>query len=612
MQIFLRPQPRIEKFLRKDSSLSVELRSNQLNNLIMDYYGIEFPAGIIRIMIEYENTDNVIHHQYQQYVAPILLQDHYPRKLLYTYKILNYTSSILAIGASFYHLSRWLNQATLSYTPSSHTNTQHNHSLPTFLTLFPIPGSLKTLLTSQYTFPSLYPSVYVTVPIFALWTSFEFMKNIIFFNTNRNISKLSYFMPVDRRTESITNALFNDWNELLYTDNYGLSPNRFVMSYTNDMRYVLEGYNRYIRVDENDQDSPQSIHFGEEPIVVPSPKYYNRSTRLPLPSYKHFLIQNNTLFTIIMLHHTLLPVSRILLKWNHLFLYNPNQKLQSITSHKSIFFPFNSHNTFAKLSNILLSHTYCLLHVVATSIIPVLCLRSVVFNNVSPRVQNVLNPMYINNNANAANAAMAPQDSDDEDADVDDRGGSRNAFQEFVDRWSLSNQLTSISLMLSMVPYVNNFYAMVSVFSFGMTLGEGEDIMRWGALRLSQNNRDNHKNISKINNVGYTYYTPWIAGVIGITCSFTIEVWASSHNMLMANKFKRLSLICLLLSICMSFGNRSYLETGFYLKYRHGRNIFEKMSQYAVEMELGIKQWIHNIRERNSLRHKRDAVRIPV
>eukprot|EP01084_Bolivina_argentea_P200716 343188_1 len=664
MQRFLRNQPQIESFLNKDASLSIELRSNQLHSVIINYYEIELPFGLIRIIISYENNDHVIHHQYQQYVAPKLLIDHYPRKLLYIYKLLNYTSSIITITASFYHLHRWLKQAATinsdtlpstatittinNYNKLQQQSISHSNSLPKFLTLFPIPGSLTifnnitpNLFASSQYYNSLYPSIYTTVPLFALWTGLEFMKNIIFFNTNRNISKLSYFMPVNRETQSITNSLFNDWNEFLYTDNYGLSPKRFIMSYTNDIQYVFSGYdehNHLIRVDEDDHGT--NVNFDEEyetkrninnnfddrnininrynykrdSIVVPHPKLSSRNNRLPLPNYKHFLFQNNTLFTIIMLHSTLLPVSRALLHWNHFFLPKNNKSnLQSITSHKTnTFYIQNAASKLMKLSNIILSHTYCLLHVVSTSIIPVLGLRSIIFGNMSTQLQNVLNPIHINNNANAANAALAQHqhsDSDDEEFD-DNTNPNRNAFEEYIDKWSLSNHLTSISLMLSMVPYVNNFYAMMSVFSFGMTLGEGEDIMRWSAYRLVQNNVGHHNNTAKINKVWYAYYIPWITGVIGITCSFTIEVWASSNNVMMANRFKRISLICLLLSICMSFGNRSYLETGFYLKYTNGRNLFEKMTQYAVEIELGIKNWIANMQERSKRRFTEDSLTI--
>merc|ERR1719229_1882226 len=132
--------------------------------------------------------------------------------------------------------------------------------------------------------------------------------------------------------------------------------------------------------------------------------------------------------------------------------------------------------------------------------------------------------------------------------------------------------------------------------------------MRWSAYRLVQNNVGHHNNTAKINKVWYAYYIPWITGVIGITCSFTIEVWASSNNIIMANRFKRISLICLLLSICMSFGNRSYLETGFYLKYKNGRNLFEKMTQYAVEIEIGLKNWIANMQRRNKRRFTEDSL----
>ena len=137
-------------------------------------------------------------------------------------------------------------------------------------------------------------------------------------------------------------------------------------------------------------------------------------------------------------------------------------------------------------------------------------LRSAIFGNISSHLQNVLNPMHLNNNANAANVAIAQGQHSDENDDDEQANNHRNAFEEYIDKWSLSNNLTSISLMLSMVPYVNNFYAMMSVFSFGMTLGEGEDIMRWSSYRLGQNNMNM---VTKVDGVLYTYYIPWIAGL---------------------------------------------------------------------------------------------------
>merc|ERR1712228_499894 len=379
------------------------------------------------------------------------------------------------------------------------------------------------------------------------------------------------------------------------------------------------GHLRLVIVDEID-DRGSNINFNERMhspqnsnlIIVPSPKYALKNNKLPLPTWGHFLLQSNTLFAIIMLHCRLLPISRCLLNFNHLFLPNdtrPNTKryetLQSITSHRNQSLDYVT-SGFMKVSNIVSSHVYCLLHVVSTSIIPVLCLRSAIFGNISNHLQNVLNPMHLNNNANAANVALAQHQNDDNNDDDEQANNHKNAFEEYIDKWSLSNHLTSISLMLSMVPYVNNFYAMMSVFSFGMTLGEGEDIMRWSTYRLTQNNAND---ASKVNNVLYTYYIPWITGVIGITSSFTIEVWASSNNIVMAQRFKRISLICLLFSICLSFGNRSYLESGFYLKYTNGRNIFEKMTQFAVEIELGIKHWIKTLQQKNNgQRHRNDRL----
>ena len=302
---------------------------------------------------------------------------------------------------------------------------ENNSNLPKFLKLFPIPGSLLSniapnLFSNSYS--SLYPSIYISLPIFLVWTGFEFIKNILFFNTNRNIQKLSYYMPFDSKSKSITNNLFNDWNKFFYSDNYGLSPKRFVTSYTNDMKYMFHSIKdddyRLVRVDEHnsttthydddlsddDEEDDYSYHHNRNrtrnSIIVPNPKYRNRNSSLPLPTFKHFLLQNNTLFSIIMLHCTLLPISRLLLKFNALFLPNKNQShshysstinggkfksLQSITSHKN-----NSLNSATskvlKLSTILLSHTYCMLHVVCTSIIPIIAIRSSIFRNLSTQL----------------------------------------------------------------------------------------------------------------------------------------------------------------------------------------------------------------------------------
>ena len=43
-----------------------------------------------------------------------------------------------------------------------------------------------------------------------------------------------------------------------YSDNHGLCPKRFILSYTNEMQYILEkdnDQNQLIRVDENDEYS---------------------------------------------------------------------------------------------------------------------------------------------------------------------------------------------------------------------------------------------------------------------------------------------------------------------------------------------------------------------
>lgn len=455
-----------------------------------------------------------------------------------------------------------------------------------------------------------------------LWTGLEFAKNVIFFNANRNIQKLSYFMPVDVKAKSITNSLFNDWNELFYSDNFGLSTNRFITSYTEEMDYILEDINhqnqrrhreavqdrydrshhrhRYVRVDERDdivhpidfhdefdriedrrsvsneydgdsepsdpsheiqghhevteysmslrpererRDSDRTDHsqhsmasnlsysesMASEVVnpVVPNPKYWRRCSALPLPTYRHFMLQNNTLFAMIMLHCTLLPASRMLLQFNHLFLpntatrLNPRNKfenLQSMTSHKGD--ALNQAATqLMKLSNIVLSHTYCMLHVAAASVLPVFGLRGVIFGNLSPESRSYLNPMHLNHNANMGLLTFVVRNrgngrnrnngnGDDgngnedelnaEDREWIEKKRRKNASAEFLDRWSLSNHLTSISLMLSMVPYVNNFYAMISVFSFGMTLGEGEDIMGWTTNRLHQNNVGNARATDRV------------------------------------------------------------------------------------------------------------------
>ena len=76
----------------------------------------------------------------------------------------------------------------------------------------------------------------------------------------------------------------------------------------------------------------------------------------------------------------------------------------------------------------------------------------------------------------------------------------------------------------------------------------------------------------------------------------------------MAERFKRISLCMLLLSICTGFGNRSYLESGYYLKYREGRNLFEKMTQFAVGIENGLKDLIKALREGKKHRTRRGVL----
>ena len=123
--------------------------------------------------------------------------------------------------------------------------------------------------------------------------------------------------------------------------NCELSPKRFVSSYTNDMHSKFDSNNdeniRLVFVDEHDQGSHinsdrERGHRGHSPqnnIIVSSPKYALKSNTLPLPKLRHFVQKRNTLFALTMLHSTLLPISRCLLKFNHLFLPNvtrPNTK----------------------------------------------------------------------------------------------------------------------------------------------------------------------------------------------------------------------------------------------------------------------------------------------
>merc|ERR1712032_1170511 len=119
---------------------------------------------------------------------------------------------------------------------------------------------------------------------------------------------------------------------------------------------------------------------------------------------------------------------------------------------------------------------------------------------------------------------------------------------------------------------------------------------------MGQNNTDSTSVTNKINRVRGAFYAPWILGVVGITCSSTIEVWASSMNRAMAHRFKQISLASLMMSVCLLFGNRSYLESGFYLKYKSGRDIFERISELAVDIELGIKDAVWNVQKHSERR----------
>merc|ERR1719242_482480 len=220
-----------------------------------------------------------------------------------------------------------------------------------------------------------------------------------------------------------------------------------------DSRMLRERRDSAQSVHSNSSDSHHSMHSHESiaaysdsmqsdvPIVVPNPKYWRRLSSLPLPSYRHFMLQNNTLFSMRLLHCTLLPASRVLLQFNPLFLpntatrLNPRNKfenLQSMTSHKG--HALNQAATqLMKFSNIMLSHTYCMLHVAAASILPVIGLRRVISGNLSPDLQNAVNPINIHanpatvlfvanlRNGNGNDGNNNNNNSDDDDLNAEDQ-----------------------------------------------------------------------------------------------------------------------------------------------------------------------------------------------
>jgi len=348
-----------------------------------------------------------------------------------------------------------------------------------------------------------------------------------------------------------------------------------------------------VRVDEH-LSAAEPIDFsGEElvdgravrvPNVLPrnpnrrniSSRQRNRQNRYRnrFPSWRHFMFQGNTVFCALFLHCSVLPISRALMK-------------------ASPWIARAASSLWPSTSKVMVGHAYCVLHIAASSIVPVLGLRSLIFGNLSPHLNNALNPAMA---ANAANNADSDSDSESDSESANELSRKR-VFEEYLDKWSLSNQLCSVSLMLSMVPFVSNVYAMLSVFCFGMSLGEAEDIMRWTHYRLKHHSDGEFERSDTLDRVRASYYAPWILGVVGITTAFTIEVWATAGNVRMAHRFKRVSLAALSLSVALSFGHRSYLETGYFLRYTKGRDVFERMSEVVVRAEIGVRELAQRICE---------------
>merc|ERR1712087_659066 len=99
-----------------------------------------------------------------------------------------------------------------------------------------------------------------------------------------------------------------------YSDNFGLCPKRFISSYTS----IIFGNEQsdHLQFDILENEQKKQRHSPSNSIIVPTPKYALRNNKLPLPKMRHFMLQNNTLFALIMLHCTVLPISRCLLRFN--------------------------------------------------------------------------------------------------------------------------------------------------------------------------------------------------------------------------------------------------------------------------------------------------------
>ena len=74
------------------------------------------------------------------------------------------------------------------------------------------------------------------------------------------------------------------------------------------------------------------------------------------------------------------------------------------------------------------------MHVVSTSIVPVICLR-VLYLVIYQLNYKIIKSMHLNNNANAANAALAQQNDDgdtDDSDDTSDGGGYQDIIIEIL------------------------------------------------------------------------------------------------------------------------------------------------------------------------------------
>ena len=307
----------IEKFLQKDPNLSCKLRRKQLREAILFVNDIEIPYGIITMIIDYEDLIENIHREYQKKIAPLLFKKYYPNYKLILFKGLNHISSSIFILSTSLHIYKWLNNLTknnnninnIKYNSddiNSNIAIHNDNNFPKFLKLYPIPTSFKR--TTNNMVNNLYPSIYKILPLCLIWIGYEYCLNILYFNTNKTIQKISFYLepPIPSKNNNKIkfkpmHRLYLKWTKFFYSNNFGLNKQKYIhyyhrMSYygnSSNMSLMYMNERQYNILDSTEKDKLKETQDNRRfswinKVSKKKFKYVNR--KRPDPDWKYFFV----------------------------------------------------------------------------------------------------------------------------------------------------------------------------------------------------------------------------------------------------------------------------------------------------------------------------------